>query len=274
MSGSIRELWSTADEDAAERLVAAVDSDDLMGALLAIEGAPVASHAAVVAEIDRLGERVRGLVAAGAAPREALTQVVAVERGVVGDEEDYYHPDNSHLARVLERGRGLPILVSSLWVLVGRRAGLEVDGVALPGHFVARIGDEVADPFAGGVALSEADCERIVRSFGPDRPWDPRWLDPTPVAVIAERVLRNLVNAFHQQDDRPHLYRATRLLALVAPGDSAVQLQLAQLTEEFGAYALAARLYQTIAATFEGRREAQIAAIRAVELASRSRTLN
>jgi regulator of sirC expression with transglutaminase-like and TPR domain len=274
LTGPIRELWSSEDEDAAGRLVAAVTSDDLMSALLAIEGASIASRAAVLAEIGRLGERVRTLLAGGATPQEALTQVVAIERGVSGDEEDYYHPDNSHLARVLERGRGLPILVSSLWVLVGRSAGLEVDGVALPGHFVARVGDAVVDPFAGGVPLSEADCVRIVRSFGPDRPWDPRWLDPTPIAVVVERVLRNLVNAFHQRDDRPHLYRATRLLALVAPSDPAVQLQLAQLTEEFGAYALAARLYQTIAATFEGRREAQIAAIRAVELASRSRTLN
>jgi len=274
LTGGIRELWSSEDEDAAGRLVSALGAGDLEAALLAIEGAAEVARGRVAEELDALAEAVRRRLAGGTSPREALAGVIAGERGLVGDEEDYYHPLNSYLSQVLERGRGLPILVSSVWVLVGRRAGLDVFGVGLPGHFVVGIGDVIADPFAGGLALSLEDCQRIVRSFGPDRPWDPAWLAPTPAPVIAERVLRNLVNAYHRKDDRPRLYRATRLLALLAPGDPAVQLQLAQLTEEFGAYALAARLYQTIAATFEGRREAQIAAIRAVELASRSRTLN
>ncbi|TNF32684.1 MAG: hypothetical protein EP329_09465 [Deltaproteobacteria bacterium] len=274
MTRGIRELWSSGDEDASERLVSAVAEDDLLGALLAIEGAPEPVRAHVAGEVEAMAARVSERLAAGETPREALSAVIAVDRGVVGDEEDYYHPLNSHLGAVLERGRGLPILVSSLWVLVGRRAGVAVDGVALPGHFVVQVGDEVADPFAGGVALSHEDCQRIVRTFGPERPWDPAWLEPTSVDVIAERVLRNLLNAFHRRDDRPALYRTTRLLAQLAREDAAVQLQLAQLTEEFGAYELAARLYQTVAATFDGRREAQIAAIRAVELASRSRTIN
>lgn len=273
MSDPIRELWSSADAESQRSLGSAVAGGDLLGVLLAVEGLDAATRGRVDDDVADLAARVRELVET-MAPHEALARVIAVERGVTGDAEDYYHPDNSLLSRVLARRRGLPILVSSLWVVVGRAAGLEVDGVALPGHFVARVGDVFVDPFADGAVLTEDDCVRIVRSFGPARPWDPAWLEPASVAQIAERVLRNLVHSHHHLGDKQALYRVMRLLSGLVPHDAAAQLNLAQLTEEFGAYRLASRLYQTIAATFDGRREAQIAAIRAVEISSRSRTLN
>lgn len=273
MSEAIRELWSTEDAASQRALGAAVAEEDLLGVLLAVEGVDAAARARVEDEVADLAARVRELTEATPA-HEALTRVIVGDRGVIGDADDYYHPDNSLLTRVLARRRGLPILVSGLWVVVGRAAGLEVDGVALPGHFVARVGEAIVDPFGGGAVLTEDDCARIVRSFGPARAWDPAWLEPATVAQIAERVLRNLVHSYHHLGDKQALYRAMRLLAGLVPHDAAAQLNLAQLTEEFGAYRLAARLYQTIAASFDGRREAQIAAIRAVEISSRSRTLN
>ena len=68
----------------------------------------------------------------------------------------YDHPDNSMLDLVLTRRRGLPILLSVVYVEVARRAGIELAGVGLPGHFVVgHFGAEPAallDPFAGGAS--------------------------------------------------------------------------------------------------------------------------
>lgn len=79
---------------------------------------------------------------------------------------DYQRLESSLLQQVLNRRRGLPILLSVVWMEVARRAGGPVHGVALPGHFVVGFGDPaehvLADPFAGGVVLTGEDAELMV----------------------------------------------------------------------------------------------------------------
>ena len=73
---------------------------------------------------------------------------------------DYYDPKNSFLHHVVEARRGLPILLSVVWMEVGRRAGAFTAGVGLPGHFVVRVGTRggvLVDPFAGGRLVSVED---------------------------------------------------------------------------------------------------------------------
>lgn len=43
-----------------------------------------------------------------------------------------------YLAGVVERRQGVPISLATVYVLVGRRLGLPVSGVAMPGHYLAR----------------------------------------------------------------------------------------------------------------------------------------
>ena len=74
---------------------------------------------------------------APAAEVEVLRELLARRHGFSGDREEYDHPDNSMLDLVLERRKGLPILLSTVYVEVARRAGIAVAGVGLPGHFVA-----------------------------------------------------------------------------------------------------------------------------------------
>ncbi|MCB9735603.1 MAG: hypothetical protein H6745_23685 [Deltaproteobacteria bacterium] len=274
MNGPIPELWSPADVAARDALEHAIRDDDLLAGLLAVEGADDDARHAVRTEVASLVDRARELLLAGHPPHEALRVVLADEAGLTGDVADYDHPDNSLVSRVLARRRGLPILVSSLWVAIARAAGADAAGVALPGHYVARVGTQLVDPFAGGAPLDDEGLARILATFAPGRPADPAWLADATTRATLDRVLRNLARSCGARHDDLGAYRALRLLATAAPDDAVVHLEVARLTEGFGADALAAQLYERLAKRFEGRREGQIAAIRVVELGSRSRTLN
>ena len=131
--------------------------------------------AAVLARLDELGEEVAAAFAAGSGPTagiDALREVLGVRHGFCGERERYDDPRNSMLDVVLERRRGLPILLSVLYVATARRAGIALEGVGLPGHYVA--GDFgtspplLLDPFDGGspvqAAVARATCARGART--------------------------------------------------------------------------------------------------------------
>jgi regulator of sirC expression with transglutaminase-like and TPR domain len=134
------------------------------------------------AELDRLGA---ALTAAPVDGAEALTTVLGEQEGFAGDREHYDHPDNSMLDVVLRRRLGLPILLSVVYIAAGERAGIAVDGVGLPGHFVVGVGPVLLDPFNGGVPV-EADVPTAAR-----RPW--------PATDIAMRMLNNLVGTYQRR---------------------------------------------------------------------------
>jgi regulator of sirC expression with transglutaminase-like and TPR domain len=136
------------------------------------------------------------------------------EMGFRGNTRDYYHPDNSYLNIVLERRTGIPISLSAIVMAVGARAGLEVAGVGLPGHFVVKAlaeGQEVLfDPYHGGRLLSPTDCEHLVhqvtqRTFRAT----PEHLAAIPLGVMVQRMLNNLKGAYLRQGD---FRRAVRVM--------------------------------------------------------------
>jgi len=91
------------------------------------------------------------------------------EMGFRGNVQEYYDSRNSYLNQVIDRRRGIPISLSLVAMAIGRRAGLEVVGVGLPGHFVAKAvadGQEVLfDPFHGGRRLVPEQCEQLVQQM-------------------------------------------------------------------------------------------------------------
>ena len=137
----------------------------------------------------------------------ACGELLGVAHGFAGDREHYDHPDNSMLDVVLTRRRGLPILLSVVYVEVARRAGIPLAGVGLPGHFViGHFGADpplLFDPFAGGGAV-EADVAQVHV-----RPWR--------APEIAMRMLNNLVAAYQRRGDLGAAIRAASMrLALPA----------------------------------------------------------
>ncbi len=203
----------------------AADADpplDLLALALAAEFRGVEA-ATAVAKLDALAsELVDALAAEPETPEAQARAVVAVlgnRHGFTGDTERYDHPANSMLDVVLERHRGLPILLSVVYVEVARRAGLPLAGVGLPGHFVVgHFGTEpplLLDPFAGGARV--------------DAPAEGPFVRPWTAHETAMRILNNLVATFRRRSDVVAAIHAGRLrLALPAePGPrEALEIEL------------------------------------------------
>ncbi|MGW3633725.1 transglutaminase-like domain-containing protein [Streptomyces sp. NPDC005122] len=125
----------------------------------------------------------------------ALAELLGERRGFRGSPGDYQRLESSLLHQVLRRRRGLPILLSVVWVEVARRAGAPVYGVALPGHFVVGFGPPgeqvLADPFDGGRVLSGPDAELLVQG-ATGAPLEPSMLGPADPLDVVVRVLNNV----------------------------------------------------------------------------------
>ncbi|GAA3375152.1 transglutaminase-like domain-containing protein [Streptomyces sannanensis] len=125
----------------------------------------------------------------------ALENLLGTRFGYHGSPSDYQRLESSLLHRVLRRRRGLPILLSVIWIEVARRAGAPVYGVALPGHFVVGFGphgDQVlVDPFNGGRLLTSQDAELLVAG-ATGQALHPTMLFPADPLEIVARTLNNI----------------------------------------------------------------------------------
>ena len=121
-----------------------------------------------------------------------------VDLGFSGNVKRYYDPSNSFLNQVVRRRRGLPITLSLLGMEVGRRIGLRLEGVGMPGHFLLRHGaDAYVDPFDAGRLLDRAGCvERFHVVNGAATPFLPSYLDPVGPRAILGRILNNLKSVY------------------------------------------------------------------------------
>lgn len=133
-------------------------------------------------------------VAADDAP--ALAHALFVERGFAGNTVDYGDPRNSFLDEVRRRRLGLPITLSVLMIEVGRRRGIGLVGVGMPGHFLVGSDDGFVDPFHGGAVLDAAGARRLFERTHPGAPFLAHYLDPVGPRLVLSRMLANLVGAF------------------------------------------------------------------------------
>ena len=135
--------------------------------LIAEDAYPRLDIAGAIARLDAIAATVRGRLAADAAPEQrvaALNHHLFAELRFAGNTDAYYDPRNSYLNEVLARRTGIPITLSVVYLEVGRRVGLALEGVPFPGHFLVRLrlrrGALLLDPFAGASRGRR-------RSFGP-----------------------------------------------------------------------------------------------------------
>ncbi|WP_439628540.1 SirB1 family protein [Gemmata sp.] len=184
------------------------------------------SPRAYLRRIDRLAAELRPRLTGSLTARTAeLCTFLFDESGFAGNSAHYYDPRNSYLNKVLDRHVGLPITLSLLAVAVGTRAGLNVVGVALPGHFVAKAVDDsgrevIFDPFNGGQFLDTDACEAVVSAItGQQFEATPEALAATPPGAFVLRMLNNLKTAYIA--DRSHLRaaRVARRLTQLLPHD-------------------------------------------------------
>lgn len=128
-----------------------------------------------------------------------LRRVVAIREGLGGNIDDYYDPRNSFLNEVMDRRKGIPISLAVVWMEVGRRAGINVQGVGLPGHFLIYVGGQLVDPFGGGEAIGADEAAALfAENFGGAPRLNPEWLEPVTPESILERMLGNLTEAYRR----------------------------------------------------------------------------
>ncbi|MEV6617051.1 transglutaminase-like domain-containing protein [Streptomyces sp. NPDC051051] len=146
-------------------------------------------------DLDSLAGRVPFRPGGPLAWAVALRELLGERLGFGGSAADYERLESSLLHRVLERRRGLPILLSVVWIEVARRAGAPVYGVALPGHFVVGFGplqeQVLVDPFDGGRVLTGRDAELLVTG-ATGAPLEPSMLEPAETLDVVRRILDNI----------------------------------------------------------------------------------
>jgi regulator of sirC expression with transglutaminase-like and TPR domain len=140
-----------------------------------------------------------------------VTHVVG--EGFRGDRNEYYDTRNSYLNHVLIRRLGIPITLSIVTIEVGRRVGVPIAGVGMPGHFVVRDGlddDAFADPF-NGVLLDRSGCARLLSVVQPEIAFDDGYLAPVGPRAIVARLLANLKGIHMAQRNRAALITVLQL---------------------------------------------------------------
>jgi regulator of sirC expression with transglutaminase-like and TPR domain len=183
-----------------------------------------------MARLRQLGERATDAIAplAGApasARLSAISGVLFVDEGFAGNRAHYDDFRNSLLNVVLERRLGIPITLALVFMEVAARAGIDVQGVSFPGHFLLRGPDEqeierpvILDPFDGGRALTEAGCRSLLaRMIGDEAAFSADLLRPCSPRQMLARILNNLKRTYVEVRSFPQARAATDLILAVDP---------------------------------------------------------
>jgi regulator of sirC expression with transglutaminase-like and TPR domain len=191
--------------------------------LIAAEEYPQLVVEQYLQRLDMLAERVRDRLWNETAPLvvlQELNRVLFEEEGFRGNAREYHDPRNSFLNDVLDRRLGIPITLSILYLEVGWRLGLPLEGVNFPGHFLVRyVGEAIpllVDPFLGGQIRFEDEAQELLdRVYGGMVRLRQEFLQPAGKKDMLTRLLRNLKGIYlNERDDRRALAAIDRILLL------------------------------------------------------------
>jgi regulator of sirC expression with transglutaminase-like and TPR domain len=227
---------------------------------------------------DAVGRRIGSAGGADAAAT-ALNAYLFQDEGFRGNEEHYYDPRNSFLNDVLDRRKGIPITLSTVYMEVARRLGLAVAGVGLPGHFIVRLGEGEAarllDPFNAGALLSQSDCqERLNRLYGGKVRLDERMLASVDRKHVLARMLRNLKVLYMKASEHQRALDVVDLLLRLNPYSGEDLRDRGLLYSAVGCYDWAARDLETYLSLVPSAKEAEGLKLRISEMRHRAERLN
>jgi regulator of sirC expression with transglutaminase-like and TPR domain len=215
----------------------ALDAGCLLIAALARGGD---DSSAVVAEgRARLDELAAGC---GGSGLDGLLHHLFATVGLEGNRADYDDPRNSYLDEVLARRCGIPITLSVVVIEVGRRLGLDLAPVGMPGHFLVGTADgRYIDAFDRGRVLDVEGCRRrFVELAGPGAPWSPELLAPVGPRAVLTRVLANLRRVFAAAHDLHGLEWVLELRTGIPGVPGTERMERATVLAALGRYDVAA----------------------------------
>jgi regulator of sirC expression with transglutaminase-like and TPR domain len=186
-----------------------------------------------IARLDAMGDAARRVVERHAESSgdksaqsgvKALNEYLFDEMQFTGNRDQYEDPRNSCLNEVLERRTGIPLTLSIVYMEVARRAGLQVDGINFPGHFLVRCPQAhsghqlVIDPFHSGALLSEHNCRLLLQKHvGSEVAFSRSLLAPATRNQILVRMLLNLKRIYVHMRSFPQARDVTELLLALTP---------------------------------------------------------
>lgn len=187
-----------------------------------------------LAELEAIGEQALASVARTAgtdgpihARIEGVNQCLYGELGFHGNRERYSDVRNSCLNQVLARRTGIPITLAVVYMEAAQRAGLRVEGVNFPGHFLVRVWDAAAeepgagllvDPFDGGAVLTDSDCRALLATHEDGAvPFTPALLARASRRQWFSRMLLNLKRLYVHSRSFAHAHAVTDALLALSP---------------------------------------------------------
>jgi regulator of sirC expression with transglutaminase-like and TPR domain len=198
MTQAVRERWAQLTTTQADDVSLAEGA--LLIAAEEYDGLDVDGY---LGRIDEMASTLRRRLRSDISPTEALialNRYVFDELGFSGNAGDYYDPRNSFLNDVIDRRLGIPITLAVVYIEIGRRIGLPLEGVSFPAHFLVKCvlheGMLILDPYARGASLGVEDLQERLKAFSKEIVIDPEivpgLLASAPPKDILARMLRNL----------------------------------------------------------------------------------
>jgi regulator of sirC expression with transglutaminase-like and TPR domain len=184
---------------------------------------PSESPGQVTAALDAMADQLAAELPLVRDPRvelDLLGDVLARQNALSGTVVERADPWDAVLHGVTLRQRGLPLALSMTWVLVGRRVGIPLVGVNMPGHFLVRhTHGAVVDPFHSGRVVQPPQLRELLARAGYP-PLDVKLLDATDRDMLV-RTLRNLVLIAARRGERVLAGRCARIVDRVTRSQGA-----------------------------------------------------
>ena len=171
-------------------------------------------------QLDTMADEVRARIgnrASGEEAVNALNRYLFTEQGFKGNTKNYYEIENSYINCVMDRRVGIPISLSTVYLLIGQRLALPLFGVGMPGHFLVKYESDrykvFIDCFNGGALLTEKNCARFLTEAGYG--FEEKYLQKSPVRAILSRMIKNLLAIYSKSGDAGKTARLTKFIEIL-----------------------------------------------------------
>jgi regulator of sirC expression with transglutaminase-like and TPR domain len=171
-------------------------------------------------QLDTMAREVRARIghrASGEEAINALNRYLFTEQSFRGNTKNYYEVENSYLNCVMDRRVGIPISLSTVYLLIGQRLALPLFGIGMPGHFLVKYESDrykiFIDCFNGGALLTEKNCARFLTEAGYG--FDDKYLQKSPVRAILSRMIKNLLAIYSKSGDIGKTTRLTKFIEIL-----------------------------------------------------------
>ena len=173
----------------------------------------------------------------GSGRARRLAGLIASEAGLTGATEDYDNPLNADMIAIVERGRGLPVALSILYVALARRVGWRAEALNLPGHVIVEVvggvDSALIDPFDHGIGITRERAVEIARHGGGE-PVSGRF-EPMTNRQLLIRLVTNQASRARSSGDSKRALRLYERMTMIAPRLSTLWWERARLEQLVGA---------------------------------------